>query len=202
MKRILTLIIIMLFPVVGFSQGEQSQKDKTIFPVQAVTTKLFTVKNISFNKLIPNSEGEVLEVEFEVENGINAPQNLYIFVIASYESSYKTKSSFESPSLEDPNEIKFIKAFPEDLSNFEYSQKDKSGAEKKVYIKYPKNIKAGVDPKTGKPYLLEESIIFRTKFLSQYRKNYYFFNEITVLIFDEGENLLYRQVFKVKEKKR
>ncbi|HPX90486.1 MAG TPA: hypothetical protein PKZ93_03115, partial [Spirochaetota bacterium] len=158
MKRILTLIIIMLFPVVGFSQGEQSQKDKTIFPVQAVTTKLFTVKNISFNKLIPNSEGEVLEVEFEVENGINAPQNLYIFVIASYESSYKTKSSFESPSLEDPNEIKFIKAFPEDLSNFEYSQKDKSGAEKKVYIKYPKNIKAGVDPKTGKLYLLEESI--------------------------------------------
>ncbi|HPX91426.1 MAG TPA: hypothetical protein PKZ93_07925, partial [Spirochaetota bacterium] len=66
----------------------------------------------------------------------------------------------------------------------------------------PKNIKAAVDPKTGKPYLLEESIIFRTKFLSQYRKNYYFFNEITVLIFDEGENLLYRQVFKVKEKKR
>lgn len=201
MKRILTLIIIMLFPVVVFSQ-EVSQQEKKVFPVQAVTTKLFTVKNISFNKLIPSSEGEVLEVEFEVENGINAPQNLYIFVIASYESSYKTKSSFESPSLEDPNEIKFIKAFPEDLSNFEYSQKDKSGAEKKVYIKYPKNIKAGVDPKTGKLYLLEESIIFRTKFLSQYRKNYYFFNEITVLIFDEGENLLYRQVFKVKEKKR
>lgn len=202
MKRFFLLILTVLCYSFAFSQEAESQSQKKVFPVQAINTKLFTVKNISFNKLIPSSEGEVLEVEFEVENGINAKQNLYIFVIASYETKYKTKSSFESPSLDDLNEIKYIRAFPDDLSNFEYSEKDKNGNEKKTYIKYPKNIKAGIDPKTGKPYLLEDSIIFRTKFLSPYRKNYYFFNEITILIFDEGENLLYRQIFRVKEKKR
>ena len=152
--------------------------------------------------MIPGYAGEVLEVEFQLRNMIEMPHELYIFVIATYEKSYKTDSSFQSPSLDDTNQIKNIKVFPDDLSNFEYSEKDQAGNDKKVYIKYPKNIKAGVNPETRKPYLLDENITFRTKFLSKYARRYYYFNEIAILIFDDKEELIYREVFKVKEKKR
>jgi hypothetical protein len=203
MKRFLSLLILII-PVLLFSQdkGTENTSGKKVFPVQAVGTKLFKIYNLSFNKMIPGYAGEVLEVEFQVKNLIETPLELYIFVIATYEKSYKTDSSFQSPSLDDPAQIKNIKVFPDDLSNFEYSEKDQAGNDKKVYIKYPKNIKAGVDPVTGKPFMLDENITFRTKFLSNYTRRYYYFNEITILIFDEKEELLYRDVFKVKEKKR
>lgn len=201
MKRFLSLLII-LIPVLLFSQETQTLSGKKIFPVLAVKTDLFKVYNMSFNKTIPGYEGEVLEVEFQIKNLIEMPHELYIFVIATYEKSYKTDSSFQSPSLDDPAQIKNIKVFPDDLTNFEYTEKDQAGNEKKIYIKYPKNIKAGVDPSTGKPYMLDENITFRAKFLSKYARKYYYFNEISILIFDNKEELIYREVFKVKEKKR
>mgnify|MGYP000925467741 CR=1 FL=1 len=201
MKRFLSLLII-LIPVLLFSQETQTLSGKKIFPVLAVKTDLFKVYNMSFNKTIPGYEGEVLEVEFQIKNLIEMPHELYIFVIATYEKSYKTDSSFQSPSLDDLNQIKNIKVYPDDLSNFEYTEKDKSGNDIKVYIKHPKNIKAGVDPSTGKPYMLDDNITFRTKFLSKYARKYYYFNEISILIFDNKEELIYREVFKVKEKKR
>lgn len=203
MKRFLSLLILII-PVLLFSQEKavQNTSEKKLFPVQAVGTNLFKIYNMSFNKMVPGYAGEVLEVEFQVKNMIEVPLELYIFVIATYENEFKTKSSFENPSLDEPLEIKNIKVFPDDLSNFEYTEKDKDGNDKTVFIKYPKNIKAGVDPATGKPYILDEDITFRTKFLSKYARKYYYFNEITILVFDNKEELLYRQLFKVKEKKR
>lgn len=203
MKRFLSLLILFI-PVLLFSQdkGVQNTTEKKLFPVQAVGTNLFKIHNISFNKMVPGYAGEVLEVEFQIKNLVEEPLELYIFVIATYEKSYITESSFESPSLDDAVQIKNIKVFPDDLSNFEYTEKNKDGSDKRVYIKYPKNIKAGVDLSTGKPYLLEEDITFRTKFLSKYARKYYYFNEITILIFDNKEEMLYREVFTVKEKKR
>jgi hypothetical protein len=50
--------------------------------------------------------------------------------------------------------------------------------------------------------MLDDNITFRTKFLSKYARKYYYFNEISILIFDNKEELIYREVFKVKEKKR
>lgn len=203
MKRILTLLLL-LIPLLLFAQekGAENKSEKKQFPVQAVNTSIFKIRNLDFNKEIPGYAGEVLETQFQLINNMNTPIELYIFVIATYESQYKTKSSFESPSLDDKNLIKNIKVFPDDITNFEYAEKDTAGNEKKVYIKYPKNIKAGVDPATGKPYYLDEDLTFRTKFLSKYGRKYYYFNEVTILIFDTNEELLYRQMFKVKEKKR
>jgi len=203
MKRFLSLLILII-PVLLFSQDKTTQtpSGKKLFPVQAVSTKLFKLYNLSFNKMVPGYAGEVLEVEFQLKNLIEEPINLYIFVIATYEKSYKTDSSFQSPSLDDPAQIKNIKVFPDDITNFEYTEKDEAGNDKKVYIKYPKNVKAGVDPSTGKLYTLDEDITFRTNFLSKYARKYYYFNEITILIFDDKEELLYREVFTVKEKKR
>lgn len=203
MKRFLSLLIL-LIPMLLFSQekGTQNVSEKKQFPVLAIDTDLFRIYNLSFNKMVPGYAGEVLEVEFQVQNLVEEPQELYIFVIATYEKSYKTDSSFQSPSLDDPAEIKNIKVFPDDITNFEYTEKDKDGNEKKKYIKYPKNIKAGVNPATGKPYMLDEDFTFRTKFLSKYARKYYYFNEIAILVFDNKEELIYRQLFKVKEKKR
>lgn len=203
MKRFLSLLILII-PVLLFSQ-EKSGEDKSgkkPFPVLSYNTKLFEVYNMTFSKTVPGYAGEVLEVQFQIKNQIEAEQQLYIFVVATYESDYRTKSSFESPSLDDPSRIKNIKVFPDDLTNFQYTEKNKAGNEEQVYIKYPKNIKAGVNPATGKPYVLDEQLTFMTKFLSNYGRKYYFFNEILVLIFDEKEELLYRQLFKVKEQKR
>jgi len=203
MKRFLSLLIL-LIPMLLFSQ-EKSAENKSEtkkLPVQSVNTTIFKIRNLDFNKIIPGYAGEELEVQFQLVNTMDVPIELYIFVIATYESQYKTKSSFESPSLDDKNLIKNIKVFPDDITNFEYAEKDSAGNEKKVYIKYPKNIKAGVDPATGKPYYLDEDLTFRTKFLSKYGRKYYYFNEVTILIFDTNEELLYRQMFKVKEKKR
>jgi hypothetical protein len=112
MKRFLSLLII-LIPVLLFSQETQTLSGKKIFPVLAVKTDLFKVYNMSFNKTIPGYEGEVLEVEFQIKNLIEMPHELYIFVIATYEKSYKTDSSFQSPSLDDLNQIKNIKVYPE-----------------------------------------------------------------------------------------
>ncbi|HOP61842.1 MAG TPA: hypothetical protein PK358_15100 [Spirochaetota bacterium] len=203
MKRFLFLSILII-PVLLFAQDKNTgnTSEKKVFPVQSIDTDLFKVYNLSFNKMVPGYAGEVMEVEFQIKNLVEEPIELYIFIVASYEKHYKTTSSFESPSLDDPLKIKNIKVFPDDLTNFEYTEKDKSGKEKKVYIKYPKNIKAGVNAETGKPYMLDEDITFRTKFLSQYARKYYYFNEAIILIFDTNEELLYRQVFRLREKKR
>lgn len=203
MKR-LYIIPFLLIPVLLFSQtGEKANgTDLTNFPVQAVKSDTFTLKNLSFNKVIPGMEGEALEVEFQLENELDIDQEFYIFVIATYEKSYITKSSFESPSLDDTNEIKLFTPYPDDTANFEYTVKDEKGAESKHLIKYPRNIKAGVEKESGKPYQLHDYLTFRSRHLSRYGKKYNYYNMITILIFDNEEKLVFRQIYSVKEKKR
>ena len=202
MKRFV-LILFLLFPAMIFSQdqGADGKTDFTGFPVQSVRNDSFNLINLSFNEFVSDIRGQTLEVEFQLMSKLDFKQEYYIFVVATYEKSYQTKSSFESPSLDDPGEIKLIVPFPEDLSNFEYTDKDKSGAEKKVYVKYPKNIKAGIDPLTQKPYMLEDRLTFRSRHLSRYRKNFVYFNHVCILVFDIDEKLVYRQVFQIKKKK-
>ncbi len=200
MKNLLISLFIIV-PALLFSQEKSSggdQYDIKKEPTLSVLTDLFKVKDVSFLREQRNNNEEYLETEFKVENLTNVSMDLYIFVTATYEKEYIAKSSFESPSLEDTTLIKSIQVYPDDLSNFEYRSKESDGKEKKVYLKYPKNIKAGIDKKTGKPYSLDEEIVFRCRHYSKFQKKYYFFNEITVLIFDSEEKLVYRRSYTVK----
>ena len=203
MKHFL-ISLFLIIPVFLFSQdkGTTVKMDPKKIPVQSVRSELFKIINLSISKLQPDNTGEVLETQFQVENQTNIPVELYIFVVATYEREYITKSSFEKPSLDDRNPIKFIVTYPDEIVNYEYTEKEASGAEKKLYYKTPKNIKAGIDKKTGKPYRLEDIITFSSKHFSKYRKNYLFFNEVTILIFDTEEKLLFHQNYSLKPVKR
>lgn len=201
MKRLI-IILFLLFPVMIFSQNHTTdgKTDLTTFPVQSVRNDSFDLINLSFNEFVADIRGKTLEVEFQLESKLDFSQQYYIFIVATYEKSYKTTSSFESPSLDDPDEIKLLVPFPADVTNFEYDSKDEKGADKKILVKYPKNIKAGVDPITGQPYVLDDRLTFRSRHLSIYRKNFKYFNQVCILIFDSDEKLVYRQVYQLKDK--
>lgn len=203
MKHLL-ISLFLITPVFLFSQdkGADNKLDLKKEPVLSIFTDLFKVKNLTFSKIQPDNSGEILETEFQIENLTNVSMDLYIFVIATYEKEYLTKSSFERPNLEDSKLIKLIQTYPDDITNYEYILKDSSGAEKKIYQKYPKNIKAGINKKTGKPYRLDDTITFASRHLSKFMKNYYYFNTITILIFDNDEKLLFRRNYIVKPVKR
>lgn len=200
----LIISLFLITPALLFSQEKisDSKIDLKKEPVLSIFTDLFKLKNLSFSRLQPDNTGEILETEFQLENLTNVSMDLYIFVIATYEKEYLTKSSFERPDLEDKNSVKLIQVYPDELSNYEYTVKDEAGVEKKVYQKYPKNIKAGIDKKTGKPYNLTDIITFRSRNFSKFMKQYYFFNQITILIFDSEEKLLFRQNYIVNPVKR
>ena len=202
MKRTLIFLLV-LIPVFIFGQDQEKIKiDSLKMPVLSIDKNRFDVTDMSFNKILPGANEEILEVEFELTNLTDDPMSLYIFVIATYESHFFTKSSFQRPSLEDRDTIKVITPFPEDIKNFEYTYKDKEGNEKTEYLKYPKNIKAGIKPGTGEPYMLNEKMIFRSYHPFRDIKKYKFFNEITILIFDEKEELVFKNFFNVKPKRR
>jgi hypothetical protein len=202
MKRILIFLLILLPVILSAQDQENIKNDPRKLPVLSINTDRFSMTNLSFNWAVPGEKEEILEVEFALNNLIDDPQNLYIFIIATYESHYYTKSSFERPSLEDREKIKVINTFPEDVKNFEYTYKDEKGNEVTEYLKYPKNIKAGINPGTGEPYKLNERLIFRSYHPFKDLKKYKNFNEISILIFDEKENLIFRDFFHVKPMKR
>ncbi|MCL1865240.1 MAG: hypothetical protein FWF73_05455 [Spirochaetes bacterium] len=204
MKRFLTSFFVII-PIVLFSQDKSSEVKLDIKkkPVLSLSSKVFKVKNINFARFQYDIAGEYLETSFQIENLTNTPIELYAFVVATYEKEYIPKSSFESPDLEDKILIKNIKAYPDDLTNFEYTETDEKGVSQKVYQKYPKNIKAGMDQDTGKPYVINDMMIFRARHFSKYVKNYYFFNTITVLLFDaDDEKLVFSQNYIVRPIKR
>jgi len=203
MKHLL-ISLFLITPIVLFSQEKStdSKLDPKKQPVLSISSELFKLKNLSFSRIQKDSSGEILETEFQLENLTNVSIDLYIFVMATYEKDRILKSSFERPELEDRNLIKLIKTYPDDLANFEHTEKDSTGVEKKVFQKYPKNIKTGIDKITGKPYTLAEVLTFRSHHLSKFLKKYYFFNEITILIFDSEEKLIFRQNYNVKPIKR
>ncbi len=200
----LIITLFLITPALLFSQDKSADTkiDLKKEPVLSIFTDLFKLKNLSFSREQPDNNGEILETEFQLENLTNVSMDLYIFVIATYEKEYITKSSFERPELEDRNLIKLIQVYPDELSNYEYTVKDDSGVDKKYYQKYPKNIKAGIDKKTGKPYNLNDIITFRSRHFSKFMKKYYFFNNISILIFDSEDKLLFRQNYVVNPIKR
>ena len=137
--------------------------------------------------------GDVLDVEFEVKNLIDDPQELYIFVIATFEAEPQSRSSF-SPLLAKKNTLRSFVPYPDDITNFEYEDPDSEGKVK--LIKYPKNPGAGIDENTGKPYHLKDKLFIRTKHLARYKNNYYYFNRVWILVYDKDEKPIFRQGYK------
>ncbi len=208
MKRIITTtVIILLF---SFSLSSQNKKEKKTqvrqvkkaekqviknIPVQSLYSNLFNINKIYFNKRIDyTGKGEILEVEFRLNNIIDDPHDLYIFVIATDEIEEKiVESSFKMP-VPPQKKLRSFVPFPDDIKNFEYPDPDNKG--KTSLKKEPKDPQAGVDPKTGKPYHLSDSIFVRTYHLSKYRNNYYFFNGVILLIYDKDGKPLFRQKYR------
>ena len=200
----LIITLFLITPALLFSQDKSADTkiDLKKEPVLSIFTDLFKVKNLNFSRIRPDNTGEILETEFQLENLTNISIDLYIFVIATHEKDYIPESSFDSPDFEERKTIKLIQVYPDELSNYEYTVKDNSGAEQKIYQKYPKNIKAGIDKKTGKLYNLNDFITFRSRNFTKFMKQYYFFNQVTILIFDSEEKLLFRQNYSVNAVKR
>lgn len=209
MKRYSAVFLILLLPGLLISQENTTTKEdvKSIsnIPVQAQYSNNFVIKNLFFNKRIDlGGKGEILEVEFVLENLTDDPQDLYIFTIATFEKKETTRSSFEPP-IPPKEKIRTFVTFPDDLSNFSYPdldeqgkpKKDKNGADIIKLLKFPKNSKAGLDAATGKPYHLVEKMQIRTNHLSKYRKNFYFFNNLAVLVFDSEGKPAFRQLYKI-----
>lgn len=212
MKKKTALLIMLLLPCAIFSQEEgkkTAQQDATNIPVQSQYSNKFKITNLYFNKRIDlGGKGEILEVEFVLQNCIDDPQDLYIFTIATYEKVEKTTSSFERP-IPEKERIRSFVPFPYDLSNFQYPVRDEAGNVKKDanglemvrLVKFPKDPKKGVDPNTDKPYHLKNKLVVRTTHLSPYRTNYFFFNNVVVLVFDSEGKPAYRQLFEIKGKR-
>ncbi len=207
MKRgIYTAIIILLSCFSLFSQDKKGkvtrekkpEKAKSIIkniPVQAQYSNKLVIKELYFNKRIDfTGKGEILEVEFRAKNKLDDPLDLYIFVIATFEKTQKIRTSFESP-IPPKERIRSFVPFPDDIKNFQYPDSKNKGDVK--LIKYPRDSKAGVNPKTGKPYHIDESLFIRTYHLSKYRNNYFFFNRVTIFIFEKDGSPLFRQTYNI-----
>jgi hypothetical protein len=212
MKKYIASLLILLAPALVFSQDDkniQQQKAMTNIPVLSQYSNTFSIRNLYFNKRIDvNGRGEILEVEFILENLTDNPVDIYLFTIATFERVEKTRSSFERP-IPPKERIRTFVTYPDDIQNFTQPMLDEKGQPKKdsngldimEFIKFPKNPKAGVDISTGKPYRLTDKLVIRTTHLSPYRKNYFFFNNVAVLIFDSEGKPAYRKLFEVKGKR-
>ncbi len=216
MKKYLLVLLALLCPTLLLSQDvkkEETPKDQskiiTNIPVQAQYSNKFNIKNLFFNKRTDYSgKGEILEVEFTLENLTDDPMDVYIFTIATFEKVEKTKSSFERP-VPKRERVRTFVTYPDDLSNFSYLEtddkgnvkKDKDGLEIVKLVKFPKNPKAGVNQKTGKPYHLDDKLTIYTTHISKYRRNYFFFNNLAVLVFDSEGKPAYRKLFEIKGKR-
>lgn len=221
MKRLFVILALVPMLLLAQESGEIASSDGETGniiidkPTQAKYTDFFDIKNVSFNRKDQlTGKGELMQVEFQLTNNLDIDQEFYIFVVATNEEAVWRYNSFYSPTLYDEKnkgnenifgsevpvkklymkgkKINFIKADPSDLSNFEYEVDGK-----KEYFRYPKDKKSGVDASTGKPYLLQDSLGYRTALLSEYRKHYLYFNFVTILIFDTDEKLLYQQSWKI-----
>lgn len=212
MKKYILIILLSLVPALVMAQvntGTDKGKIKTNIPATSQYSDSFAIKNVFFNKRIDTGlNGEFLEVEFLLENKTDEPMDLYIFVIATYEKVERTKSSLERP-VPQRERIRTFVPYPDDISNFTYPdtddkgnvKKNKDGLEIAKLVKFPKNPKAGVDQKTNKPYHLTDSLQVYSKHLSKYRQNYYFYNNVAILVFDADGKPVFRQLYEIKGKR-
>jgi len=202
MKRFFMILMICILPSAVFSQNQNTAQPaqpkkaeegkKEQFPPQSVLNNDFTVSMPSFVKKGDNlGKGEVLEVGFDLSNNVDSSATLYIFVIATYEDIKWQYNSFQSKkTFPEKIQTAYFTPYPDTNANYEY---DING--EKELKRYPKDYKAGINPADGKPYLLKDKIIIRSRHLSLYRKNYKFYNNVTIVIFDDEGKTKFRQTY-------
>jgi hypothetical protein len=210
-RKLLIIAFICVLPALGFSQTKaqvsipaekvknETSGTKDQFPPQSVDTDDYTVSHPSFLKKGDNmGKGEVLEVGFDITNNTDNPHSLYLFVIATYEDTKWQYNSFANRKvIPQKVAIEYFSPSPDDVKNFEY---DINGV--KELKKYPKDYKLGVDPQTGKIFTLKDKLIVRTQHLNLYRKNFKFYNNVTIIVFDDEGKTKFRQTFALKGKRR
>lgn len=212
MKKLLSLILLMV-PVLVFAQtentGNSSSKitEMVSVPVQAQYSDRFKISSVYFNKKMDLlGRGELLEIELVIENMTDDPVDLNVFTLATYEiKNPDYSSSFVRPkdtgiSL-DAELLEFkafnpeasvirLSAFPDTEENFKYPLLDADGKQKKDYFgkdlfeyrKVPKVLSK------AKSFRLEDKMVIRTTHLCRFIKKYHFFNQASVLIYDnEGK---------------
>jgi hypothetical protein len=199
-KKVLIIAVISFLSGVGFAQSpavDQTKKTSTLeskdqFPPQSVTNDDFTVSQPTFLKKQNNEgKGEELEVGFDITNNTDNPHDLYIFVIATYEETDWQYNSFKTRKVIPRKvQIEYFSPYPDDQKNYEY---DINGA--KEIKKYPKDYKLGVNPNTGKIYTLKDKIIVRSNHLTLYRKNFKYYNNIAIIVYDDEGKVKFRREY-------
>lgn len=206
MKRgILITFIFSIFISSLFSQDSSGTRNEAKgntgnIPAQALYSNKVYIDEVYFNRITePLGKGEILEVSFELKSRVDEPQDIYIYVLATFENTEPDSSSFDMPIPQEERIKSFVPYPLEDSKNYEYP--DPENKNKTILIKYPKNSKTGIDPATGKPYHLVDFINIRTKHLSRYRNNFFFFNWVTILIFDKDGSPIFRQLYELSGKR-
>ncbi len=194
----------MLIPITLLSQTSEVFKDEfidTSIPTVNQYSKEFVIDKIYFNKRIDISgTGELLEVEILIKNLEDDPRTLYLFTIATYEVDPKNLNSSFTIPIPPEKRIKTFVPSPGPIDNFQYTLKTKKGnivKDKKGRAKF-KLVKFPIDPKKGHKIELKDKAHIKTYHISKYRANYFFFNNIAVIIFDEKGKPIFRQKYLVK----
>ncbi len=196
MKKKFFTISMVLFASVLLAQTTQ----KIDIPVQSLYSNQVKIKDVYFNKRVDTAgKGDVLEVEVLFENLTDNPMDIYVNIIATFEKEEKTESSFEMP-IPEKERIRNFVPYPDDTANYEYT--DSKG--KKIFQAYPKNTKSGINPLTNKLYFLpvRDILVVRSYHVSPYRKDFVFFNYVTILAFDKDGNPIVREVYELKGKRK
>jgi len=199
-QRSLVAIVSLLLAVAVLAQdkagtpGGGETAELANLPVQSYRTHIFDVEKFSISfGYEPRGFGEVLTVEFGVRNKTDDERELYIWAIATEDVDPSGDSSFKIPRTDDQRIlVRNFVPFPlaaEDRDkeyrmmkneNFRY----KTGNDPHPLgslRKFPRDPKLGVDPSSGKTYKLEDALFVKTTHHSKYRKNYCFFNHVTLL---------------------
>ncbi len=221
-KTALAFCILFIMSLAVYSQDSKAPApgDDTAlpdYPVQSIHPYEFTVNNFTVSRTYEQrGRGEILKVEFSLRNKTDDPMDLYVFAIATYETYGKGKAGVHGLNIE--REIAAVRNFVPfpakiekkdgmeivNLDNFKYSIG--SGESKKdVVLKFPRDPKLGVNPSTNAPYRLVDELYVKTMHYSPYRKNYHYFNHVTLLVFDVKKmnaekghvNPLFRQVYRI-----
>ena len=221
-KIVLSAMIIASFTVLAFSQDttapvakkpgpttkidaekktekvDKNTKDP-FAPYTVLSDDILDVSWPSFSKSTdPKGRGDMLEVQFSIRNNTDNKHQFYAFVLASYEEVKWGKNSFNTrKTYSEGIKIDYFAPYPDNKENFEYEINGE-----KQYKKFPKDFKFGAEPDTGKPYFLfDRPINFRTQHLSVYRKNFKFFNNVTIVVYDDEGKMLFRQTYELKGKR-
>lgn len=222
-KSILAVAFIMM-PFAAFAQNQEGKAAAdnkgglAKFPVQSIRPYEFDVKHYTMSRAYEvHGRGEILNVEFELHNNTDDPRELYIYTIATNELHRPHQSTFDQILTEDEKQVMRVfvpcpiaaedkKAEHRNMKNENFIFTLGEGENQhKTLMKYPVDPKLGVNPLDGKAYRLVDNLIVKTQHLSKYRKNYFFFNTLTLLIFDKNKLTdehgriwpVYRQVYKI-----